>query len=163
LQGDCLELMRSLPDNSIDLICTDPPYFKCKQGADGIDSWWDNQWDKPTEFLKWIDKLAEQWQRILKPNGSLYCFASKQMSSKVEFCLEKHFNINNNIRWIKEAGWHNRAKKEELRSYLSPWESIIFCEHFGADNAAKGEAGYEQKCDELPKIGVKPLASDMGI
>jgi adenine-specific DNA-methyltransferase len=159
LQGDCLELMRSLPNNSIDLICTDPPYFKCKQGASGIDSWWDNQWDKPTEFLKWIDKLAEQWQRILKPNGSLYCFASYRMTSKVEVTLEKKFNVVSRITWQKPP-FSTKAemfRKSDLRSFFPASESIIFCEHYGADNAAKGEAGYEQKCNELRGFVFEPI------
>lgn len=78
--------MKALPDNSVDLICTDPPYFAVK-----TDEWWDKQWDKPTEFLKWIDSLAEQWQRILKPNGSLYCFASPRMAARVEVTLGDRF------------------------------------------------------------------------
>jgi adenine-specific DNA-methyltransferase len=70
LHGDCLEVMRGMDANSIDLIAVDPPYFKVKGDA------WDHQWDKPEGFLAWIGQLCEQWQRLLKPNGSLYCFAS---------------------------------------------------------------------------------------
>lgn len=114
-QGDCLELMRKLPDNSIDLICTDPPYFKTKSGQ-GVDGWWDNQWDKPDEFLKWIDKLAEQWQRVLKANGSLYCFASHRMSAQVEVQLAKRFNMLTRITWNKgdlpTGGRHKSCSKE---------------------------------------------------
>ena len=153
LQGDCLEVMATLPDNSVDLICTDPPqpYFKVKK------EWWDRQWDKPQGFLDWLDSVAEQWQRILKPNGSLYCFASPKMSARVEVKLAERFNVLNNIRWIKEAGWHHKAKKEDARQYQNPWESIIFCEHYGADNIAKGEAGYQAKCDELRGFIFEPL------
>lgn len=64
--GDCLALMREMPANSVDLIATDPPYYKVKGEA------WDNQWSTPAAFLAWFDLLAEQWQRILRPNGSLY-------------------------------------------------------------------------------------------
>lgn len=41
--GDCLHVLPDLPDNSVDLILTDPPYFKVKGDA------WDNQWDKPAD------------------------------------------------------------------------------------------------------------------
>ena len=143
--GDAIEVMKSLPDNSIDLIATDPPYFKVKKES------WDRQWDKPTEFLKWLDSCSEHWQRILKPNGSLYCFASPQMSAKVEVILAERFEVLNNIRWVKEAGWHQKARKEDARQYQNPWESIVFCEHYGSDNIAKGEAGYGAKCDEAAR------------
>ncbi len=158
ITGNCLETMATMPDNSIDLIATDPPYFGVKGGGSkGCFEWWDRQWDNPTKFLEWIDKLAEQWQRILKPNGSLYCCASPKMSARVEVLLSQRFNVLNNIRWVKQAGWHQKANKEEARKFKEPWESIIFCEHFNADNAAKGEAGYQAKCDELRGFVFEPL------
>lgn len=139
LEGDCLNVLKGLPDNSADLICTDPPYFKVKT------DWWDNQWSKPGQFLEWLDSIAEQWQRILKPNGSLYCFASPKMSARVEVMLGERFNIVNRITWIKcgnnTPGWHRRTSKETLRGFFPITESIIFCEHYGDDNAAKGVRG----------------------
>ena len=155
ITGNCLEIMATMPDNSIDLIATDPPYFGVKGGGSkGCFEWWDRQWDNPTKFLEWIDKLAEQWQRILKPNGSLYCCASPKMSARVEVLLSQRFNVLTNIRWQKPK-FSTKAemfKKEQLRAYFPASESIIFCEHFNADNAAKGEAGYQAKCDEVARI-----------
>ena len=138
LLGDAIEVLKSLPDNSIDLIATDPPYFKVKKES------WDRQWDNPAEFLKWLDSCAEQWQRILKPNGSLYCFASPQMSARVEVMLVERFNVLNNIRWEKKDNSDRRHKaqivdKKLARSFYPDWESIVFCEHYGSDNIAKGE------------------------
>ena len=150
--GDCLEVMASMADNSVDAVVTDPPYFKVKS------EWWDRQWDKPAEFLAWLDRVAEHWERLLKPNGSLYCFASPKMAARVEMKLGERFNVLNNIRWYKSNGNRNwSAEKEKVRSYLPNTESIIFCEHYGADNLAKGEAGYEAKCDELRGFVFEPL------
>ncbi|MGA1257046.1 MAG: DNA-methyltransferase, partial [Candidatus Nanopelagicaceae bacterium] len=145
-----------LPDNCIDLICTDPPYFKVKK------EWWDRQWDKPQGFLDWLDSVAEQWQRILKPNGSLYCFASPKMSARVEVKLGERFNVLGNITWTKpnepgHDGWHRKCSKDSLRQWYPMSERIIFCEHYGADNIAKGEAGYGAKCDELRGFIFEPL------
>jgi site-specific DNA-methyltransferase (adenine-specific) len=149
--GDALEEMRKLPANSINLIYTDPPYFKVKGEA------WDHQWENPAKFLEWVGELCQEWQRILKPNGSLYVFASPRMAARVECKIGEYFNVLNNIRWVKDAGWHNKNDKEELRSYLSPWEACIFAEHFGSDNIAKGEAGYGAKCDELRGFIFEPI------
>lgn len=144
-------MLASMDDSSIDLIVTDPPYFKVK--AD----WWDRQWEKPEEFLAWMGTLCEEWQRVLKPNGSLYVFASPQMAWGVEGEIRKRFNVLTNIRWIKADGWANRQCKEELRAPFPASETIIFAEHFGADNIAKGEAGYGAKCDELRGFVFEPL------
>ena len=163
MQGDCLEVMATLPDNSIDLICTDPPYFGVKGGGDkGRFEWWDRQWDKPSEFLRWIDQLAAQWQRILKPNGSLYCFASPRMAARVEVTLGERFAVLTSITWDKPEnpgfdGWKGKTSKESLRQWYPYSERIIFCEHYGADNIAKGEAGYGGKCDELRGFVFEPL------
>ena len=151
LHMDCMEFLRTMPDNSVDAIVTDPPYFGVK------DDDWDNQWKDADAFITWIGELSEQWQRILKPNGSLYCFASPKMAARVEVKIGERFNVLNRIRWIKEAGWHNKNEKEALRSFLSPWEECVFAEHYGADNIAKGEAGYEAKCDELRGFVFEPL------
>jgi len=160
LLGDAIEVMKSLPDNSIDLIATDPPYFKVKNDS------WDRQWDKPIEFLNWLDSCSEQWQRILKPNGSLYCFASPQMSARVEVMLRDRFKVMSNIVWVKPdpkselnkgAGRSGQVCKESLRQWFPLQERIVFCEHYGSDNIAKGEAGYGAKCDELRGFVFEPL------
>jgi site-specific DNA-methyltransferase (adenine-specific) len=140
-----------MADNSVDAIVTDPPYFKVKGDA------WDRQWDKPAQFLAWLDTIAEQWQRLLKPNGSLYCFASSKMAARVECLIAERFNVLNRITWQKDAGWAKRQCKEELRIFFPASEALVFAEHYGADNIAKGEAGYVNKCDELRGFVFEPL------
>lgn len=155
INGDCLAEMKKLPDRSVDLILTDPPYFKVKDDA------WDRQWEKSSEFLDWLDLIAEQWARILKPNGSLFCFASPQMAARVECKLADRFNILNAIVWAKnhtrKGSIARRTCVADLRSFFPEQERIIFAEHYGADNMAKGEAGYAAKCDELRGFVFEPL------
>ncbi|MBK8399982.1 MAG: site-specific DNA-methyltransferase [Propionivibrio sp.] len=155
--ADCLEVMADMSANSVDAIITDPPYYKVKGEA------WDNQWDTPQKFLAWVGLLCEQFERILKPNGSLYFFASPQMAARVECEIGKRFAVLNSITWRKGAagkssvGWSQKTEKEALRMWLPETERIIFAEHYGADNIAKGEAGYEAKCDELRGFVFEPL------
>ena len=144
-----------MADNSVDAIVTDPPYFKVKGEA------WDRQWDKPTQFLAWLDTVSEQWQRLLKPNGSLYCFASSKMAARVECKIADKFSVLSHIVWQKGDqngnGMHTRQHKEGCRIWFPQTERIIFAEHYGADNIAKGEAGYVNKCDELRGFVFEPL------
>ena len=153
--GDCLDVMRGMADNSVDAVVTDPPYFKVKGDA------WDRQWDKPTQFLAWLDQIAEQWQRLLRPNGSLYCFASSKMAARVECLLANRFSILSHIVWQKGDdngnGMHTRQHKPDCRNWFPQTERLIFAEHYGADNIAKGEAGYVAKCDELRGFVFEPL------
>ena len=150
--NDCIEVMRSMPDNSVDLIATDPPYFKVKNEA------WDRQWDKPTCFLNWLDGIFAEFHRILKPNGSLYVFASPQMAARVECKIAERFNVLNSITWDKPGAVHALKYGDgRFRQFVQKSERIIFAEHYGADNIAKGEAGYTAKCDELRGFLFEPL------
>ena len=153
--ADCLDHMRSMPDNAVDAVVTDPPYFRVKGEA------WDNQWKDRAAFLSWMGELCAEWQRILRPNGSLWVFASPQMAAGVECKVGEYFNVLNSVVWVKAcAGGGGRWKlacKEELRSLFPRTERIIFAEHHGADNIAKGEAGYVRKCDELRGFVFEPL------
>ena len=137
--GDCLKILKSLPDNCIDLILTDPPYFRVKN------QWWDRQWKDPGKFIEWLDRIASQWERILKLNGSLYCFASPRMAARIEVMLGKRFNVINRITWDKghlpSGGIHGKACKEKLRGFFPASEAIIFCEHLNSDRLIKKRLG----------------------
>lgn len=144
--GDCLDILPTLLDNSVDLIVTDPPYFKVKNLE------WDRQWAKPADFLGWLDIVLGEFHRLLKPNGSLYLFASPQMGSRVELLIAARFNVLNHLVWLKTGGTRsNQADKDILRQYFGDSERIIFAEHYGADINAGEEAGYKRKCDEAAR------------
>ena len=150
-QGDCLEVLPMLPDDSVDLVLADPPYNGVK------DADWDNQWASDIDYLQWLDRVLEQFKRVLRFNGSLYLFASPQMAARVEVLVSGRFNVLNAITWIKDNGWHKKAEQKILRAYFPQTERIVFAEHYNSDNYAKGEAGYGCKCDELRGFVFEPL------
>ena len=153
LNGDCLTLLPTLADNCVDLIITDPPYSGVKKEK------WDRQWKTTDDYLAWLRLVLIQCQRVLKANGSLYLFASPQMAARVECLTGEMYTVLNRITWRKPrfATKAEMSRKDDLRSFFPASEAIIFAEHFGADNAAKGEAGYAQKCDELRGFVFEPL------
>jgi site-specific DNA-methyltransferase (adenine-specific) len=151
--GDCLAFMRTMPAASVHLIFVDPPYFKVKAEA------WDRQWDKPAGFLAWIGELADEWRRILAPNGSLYCCASPRMQARVECVIAERFEILNSIVWAKPP-YSTKAEmfdKSTCRGYFPATERIIFAEQRGADSMAMGESGYEAQCEKLRGFVFEPL------
>ena len=157
ITGDCLDVLPTLAAGSIDLILTDPPYYKVKNLP------WDRQWDTAAGYLEWLDAVLAEFYRVLKPNGSLYVFASPKMAARVEVLTAERFNVLNRITWRKSDGTYNegglwsRADKDILRRWFEQKEEIIFAEHYGADGYAKGEAGYGAKCDELRGFVFEPL------
>jgi DNA modification methylase len=85
MHGDCLELMKQIPDGSIDAIITDPPYqiTACK-------------WDKIIPF----DLMWEQLNRIIKPNGAIVLFGSEPFSSALRMSNIKNYKYD----WVWEKG-----------------------------------------------------------
>ena len=63
-EGDCLEVMPTLPDDTFDLIILDPPYNI------GKDTW--DKFPSHDEYLIFIEKVLKESERVLKDNGSLY-------------------------------------------------------------------------------------------
>lgn len=121
--GDSLEILPTL-DATADVLLTDPPYFKVKQEE------WDNQWDKASEFLGWMGDFLDRAKPLLAAHASVWVFASPAMTSSVERLVGERFRVLNSIRWVKEQGWHQKAEIAALRSYLTPWEGIVFAEQF---------------------------------
>jgi DNA modification methylase len=134
-QGDSLEVLQLLPEESVNMILTDPPYHSTKKA--NITG--DRNFKTDEEYLAWLESITEQWQRILAPNGSIYCFTSSKMAAQVEVMLSKKFNILASITWTKPNdpgydGWKQKTKKESLRSWYLHSERIIFAEATSKEN-----------------------------
>ena len=151
VNADSLVFIKTLPDNSVDLILTDPPYYRVKPDP------WDRQWDSTAEYLAWLDDFFAEFWRVLKPNGSLYVFCGSKLASETETLLSQRFKILNHIVWAKTAGNWFRQHKQNLRSYCTSTERILFAEHYGAEGVAKGQVGYAEKCSELKSHVFAPL------
>ena len=149
--GDCLDVLPTLDSSSIDLILTDPPYYKVK------DEPWDRQWETEAGFLAWLDTVLVEFARILKPNGSLYLFASPKMAARVEVLIGQRFNVINHITWAKPSGRAEASEKEALRGFFPQSERVIFAEHFNSDNYAQDGSGYDAECDKLRGFVFEPL------
>ena len=97
--GDCLELMKNIPDKSIDMILCDLPYgtTACK-------------WDTVIPF----EPLWEQYNRIIKDNGTIALFGSEPFSSALRMSNIKYYRYD--LIWEKNnAGNFQLAKKQFLK------------------------------------------------
>lgn len=134
--GDSLEILPTL-DVHADALLTDPPYFKVKNED------WDRQWAKPDEFLRWIGSFLDAAKPLLAPHASVWVFASPAMTPNVEREVGERFRVLNSIRWVKEIGRHKANSLPTLRRFLTPWEGIIFGEHYGHEET------YQDRCLRL--------------
>jgi DNA modification methylase len=91
--GDCLEVLATLPDNSVDSIVTDPPY-----GLSFMGKKWD--YDVPSVAI-W-----EQCIRVLKPGGHLLAFAGTRTQHRMACRIEDAgFEIRDMIAWVYGSGF----------------------------------------------------------
>jgi len=108
-QGDCLDILAAIPEDSIDLIFADPPYFLSNDGitchAGRMVSVNKGQWDKSKgpdldhEFNRtWIAAC----RRVLKPNGSLWVSGTAHVIHSVGFAMQQlEMKLLNDITWVE--------------------------------------------------------------
>jgi site-specific DNA-methyltransferase (adenine-specific) len=106
-QGDCLELMKDIPDNSIDMILCDLPYgtTACK-------------WDVIIPF----DKLWEQYNRIIKSDSCIALFGNEPFSS--------YLRISNISRYKYDWVWDKVKPSSGLRAKIKPLEHMEYISIF---------------------------------
>lgn len=105
VNGDCLEIMKDIPDKSIDLIFTDLPYGVLNSRS---------EWDQIIP----LDQLWPLYERIIKDNGAIVLTASQPFTSKLVMSNLKLFKYE--IIWEKQQGTgFLNAKKQVLRSHES--------------------------------------------
>ena len=115
ITGDAIEELKKLPDASIDLICTDPPYNLGKDYGNNID--W-KQWHEYENFA--LDWLTES-KRVLKDDGSIYVFMGVKFVSRLFLMLQElgfHFNG-----WIT---WHYTQGMGRTKGFSSRHEDILY-------------------------------------
>ena len=127
--GDSLDILPTL-DVKVAALLTDPPYFKVKQDE------WDNQWDKAGDFLSWMGEWLDLCKSLVAANGSVWVFTSPALTSSVERVVADRFKVLNSIRWVKQAGWHQKSDLAAARRFLTPWEGIIFAEQYADEWAS---------------------------
>lgn len=110
LAGDCIEVMNSLPEGSIDLIFADPPYNLQLKGSlhrpdNSLVDAVDDHWDQFSSFAAY-DRFSREWlkaaRRLLKPNGALWVIGSYHNIFRVGAALQDAgYWILNDVVWRK--------------------------------------------------------------
>lgn len=98
--GDCLDVLRELPDASVDAVCTDPPY-----ALEFMGKTWDG-WSTPAAFQEWCKTWAAECLRILKPGGHMLAFGGSRTWHRLAAAVEDAgFEIRDSIAWLYGSGF----------------------------------------------------------
>ncbi len=132
IQGDCLEVMKTLPDNSVDLIFADPPYNMQTEGellrTDGTSfNGVSDKWDKFAN-LKEYDNFSISWlkecKRLLKNDGAIWVIGSFQNVFRLGYIMQDlGFWILNDVIWSKPNAVPNFGGTRFQNSH----ETLIWC------------------------------------
>lgn len=123
--GDCLERMKEIPDGSVDMVLTDPPY--------GMD-YQSNRRTATEKFnkiaqddgLSWLDGFCDELHRVMRNNTAAYVFCSWHKVDVFKVALERHFKVKNLLVWVK-----NNHGSGDLTGAYAPKHEFVFFVHKG--------------------------------
>ena len=127
LRGDSKDIIKRIPDNSIDFILTDPPYNLGQHSTGNIPLPGRSAMNNDVAEWDMIDFNPEEWAdefiRILKPTGNLFIFTSYNQLGRWYNCLDHKFDTSNFMIWHKT----NPAPKIFKAGFLNSCEMIFTC------------------------------------
>ena len=115
--GDCLDVLSSIEDESVDLIFADPPYNIGKKFVNFVDKWPSNE-----AYAEWCEKWLDLCISKLKPTGSMYVMSSTQCMPYLDIYLRKRMRV------LSRIVWHYDSSGVQAKSkFGSMYEPILFC------------------------------------
>lgn len=149
--GDCVRGLAALPDQSVDVVFADPPYFTGNvkdQTADytisaelAAQSWtnfhadWDAQWASWADYQDWCAAWLAQCRRVLRPRGSIWICGSYHNIPRVGVVLQDQgWYVNRWISWYKPNAFPNRrmdkpAASTEIVIWARPTKAVTSLYH----------------------------------
>lgn len=110
---DCVEGLKTLPDNSAQIIICDCPYNIGKDFNNNSDK------QKMDDYLAWCDEWIAECMRVLKPNGTIYIYGFSEILAFIRV------RLTCNVRWLI---WHYTNKNvPSLKFWQRSHESILCC------------------------------------
>ena len=117
-QGDNLTILRNMPDASVDLICTDPPFNTGKDWGAFSDKWEGGL----KGYLKFMEPRLVEMQRVLKDTGSLYLHCDPTASHYLKVMLDGVFGIK---QFRNEIVWWYKSMSPIKRDFPRKHEIIL--------------------------------------
>ncbi|MBA2374993.1 MAG: site-specific DNA-methyltransferase [Rubrobacter sp.] len=104
-QGDCVDLLRTLPDGCAQLVIADPPYnLGPKFGIE-------REWSKSIDWLPWCESWLKECSRVLDKNGQIFVYGIHHYVGHIQILLyELGFKYRRQIIWRYENGWSRSTK-----------------------------------------------------
>jgi site-specific DNA-methyltransferase (adenine-specific) len=161
--GDCLEILRLIPEDSIDMIFADPPYMLSNNGVTCQNGRMVNvnkgKWDKSGGFEEdsiFHNEWISACRRVLKPEGTIWISGTYHSIYICGYLLQKNnFHILNDIAWFKP----NASPNLSCRFFTASHETLIWARK---DKKSKHTFNYEEmKNGSFPEDKLKKKDTQM--
>lgn len=142
-RGDCIEVLRTLPDNSVDSIVTDPPYELGFMGK---------SWDRTG-----IANNVEMWRealRVLKPGGHLLAFSGSRTYHRMACAIEDAgFELRDQIMWLYGSGFPKSLDvSKAIDKAAGHARATQYTPNFGNATFGKGLGGGKHGAKSAPPV-----------
>ena len=127
INDDCFSVLKNIPDHSVDLILTDPPYNIAKYSTGNMKFNWRSEINK--DLAEWDlselnpKDLIGEFKRVLKPNGNIFIFCSYNIIGEYHKVFDPEFDTFQFMVWHKTNPVPNFRKS----SFLNSCELIVSC------------------------------------
>jgi len=128
--GDCLEVMRKMDSESIDLIYLDPPFFSNRNyeviwGDKGEVRSFEDRWSGGIDhYISWLKERVSEMHRLLKPTGSIYLHCDWHADAYIRvYILDKIFGINN---FRNELIWYYKRWTNVSKQFQNMHDTIFW-------------------------------------
>ena len=139
---DCLEGMKKLEDESIDLIYLDPPFFTQKKqkltSKIGIEYFFEDSWHDINEYLEFLKIRFFEMKRILKKDGNIFVHCDKIANHKIRILLEEVFGKDN---FRAEIIWSYKRWSNSKKGLLEGHQNIY---HFSKSSEFRFNILYQE-------------------
>ncbi len=130
--GDCADVMDRFPEESVDLIYADPPFFSNQRheilAGDGHEvRAFDDRWEGGIQdYIAWIEPRLRRCSRILRNNGSMYLHCDWHAGHYLKVLMDQIFGASNFQREIIwKIGWAS-GFKSRAKNYIRNHETLLF-------------------------------------
>lgn len=127
--GDCKDALRDFPDECVDLIYLDPPFFSNKNyeiiWKDGYEvRAFEDRWKGGIEhYIGWMEERLEHCHRVLNPTGSIYLHCDYHASHYLKVMMDRVFGYGN---FRNEIVWHYTGNSIPKSSFPRKHDNILF-------------------------------------
>ena len=122
--GDSLKVLKSINDNSIDLVFADPPYGIGKDFGKTNDTW-----NNIEDYFEWCKIWIDECMRVLKKTGTMYFMSSTQYMPILDRYVDNKYYVINRIVWTYDSSGVQSKNK-----FGSLYEPILMISHNGKTN-----------------------------